>query len=265
MALKFTCSKCGGVVVVRYLERGEVAQCESCGHQESVPEGAEEATDAEVEEAAAPAVGFEKRPVDPGDLKYLGDPFVDKRPRYLAPLWKRLAGYILDGLIFMVPGVIMLLPAIERISEEVPGEAALMDLMPFMPEFWIVRLLYFGLLLVQAVLLVERGQTLGKMLLRTRIVTLDDKHPAWWRLLLLRPLLPVIATFRPDLSWPDETWSIVVRYALSALLLTDALAIFGSERRTIHDRLAGTRVIDLSLLRKAPGGGKVALDLKTKP
>ncbi|MGD9140707.1 MAG: RDD family protein [bacterium] len=260
MALKFRCSNCGEVVIVRYLKQGETAECKACGNREPVPDCAEEATEVELAESTAAA--DPRIEADPEDLKYVGDPFNDRARRYLAPLWKRLLGYVLDRLIFAVPGFIMLLPAIKRLADDGAGEAALRMLLPFMPEFWIVQLLYLGVLLIQAVLLVERGQTIGKMILRTRIVTLQDKHPAWYRLLIVRPVLPVVATYRPDLIWPGEAWSMVVRYCLSALLLIDALAIFGSERRTVHDRLAGTRVIDIGLLRKAPGGGRISADLK---
>lgn len=265
MALKFFCLECGGIVIVRYLKPGETALCRACGHEQTVPEGAEAATDAEAEAAAASQRAVPGRAVDPEDLKYLGDPFADRPPRYLAARWKRLLGYLADSLILIGPGVLMLFPAIVRVTDYMPDAGSLPDILPFMPEFWIARLFSFGLLLIQATLLVERGQTLGKMILGTRIVTLDDRHPRWWRLLLVRPAILVIVGLRPDLQWPDEVWSQALRYALGLLGLVNALYIFGLDRRTLHDRLAGTRVIDLRALRKTPDGDKIEKDFKRKP
>ena len=252
MALSFNCEHCGEAIVVRYLGPGEEAHCRACGHEQAVPEDAAEATEAEVDASLAAGPRPPQPPADRQDPKHVGDPFLKAPPRYLAPLWKRLLGYVVDGLVVGIPAFIMIMPAVRRIAGMEPGEGAVLELMPFMPEYWMLQLLQFGVLLIQAVLLVERGQTIGKALLNTRIVTLKDGHPAWWRLLLLRPLIPLLVTFRPDLQYPDEVWSLPARMVLGALGLADALSIFGIERRTLHDRLAGTRVIDLGLLRRSP-------------
>jgi len=42
MALRFDCSECGASIVVKYLSKGEAAQCKACGAQVIVPQNASE-------------------------------------------------------------------------------------------------------------------------------------------------------------------------------------------------------------------------------
>jgi len=79
-------------------------------------------------------------------------------------------------------------------------------------------------------LLVTRGQTIGKRIVEVRIVTsADGKLPPAGRLIGLRYILPQIIYLVPLIG--------------PLLGLLDALFIFGSNRRCLHDYLAGTQVI----------------------
>jgi len=49
MALKFRCENCGKDIAVRFLKVGEAAECKNCGASNSVPESAEEISDAAAE------------------------------------------------------------------------------------------------------------------------------------------------------------------------------------------------------------------------
>ena len=49
MALKFRCKNCGEDIAVRFLKVGEIAECKNCGASNSVPESAEEISDAAAE------------------------------------------------------------------------------------------------------------------------------------------------------------------------------------------------------------------------
>jgi uncharacterized RDD family membrane protein YckC len=69
------------------------------------------------------------------------------------------------------------------------------------------------------------GLTLGKLAMGTRIVTKDNARVELWRVLLIRGPLYLFGAF-------------------TGLALIDALFIFGSSRRTLHDLAAGTRVVD---------------------
>lgn len=79
-------------------------------------------------------------------------------------------------------------------------------------------------------LLVRRGQTIGKLALRIRVI--DARHntnPPLGRLLLRRILPFQLAWLIPDF------WLVV--------LLLDDLFIFRDEQRCLHDYLAGTIVV----------------------
>ena len=49
MALKFQCKNCGKDIAVRFLKVGEVAECRNCGASNSVPDSAEDISDAAAE------------------------------------------------------------------------------------------------------------------------------------------------------------------------------------------------------------------------
>ena len=48
MAFKFRCKNCGEDIAVRFLKVGEIAECKNCGVSNSVPESAEEISDAAI-------------------------------------------------------------------------------------------------------------------------------------------------------------------------------------------------------------------------
>lgn len=87
-------------------------------------------------------------------------------------------------------------------------------------------LILFGLLLYNVILLSTKGQSLGKKILGIRIVNYeDDNNPGFVKAVLLR-----IAV--------NKLIAIIPLYGL-----VDICAIFGQERRCIHDLIAGTRVV----------------------
>jgi uncharacterized RDD family membrane protein YckC len=83
--------------------------------------------------------------------------------------------------------------------------------------------------LIHGYLLAKNGQTVGKRLLRIRIVGLDNELLPLQRLLGLR-YLPVMA-------------SSVIPGIGPFLSLADVLFIFRSDRRCVHDLIAGTKVV----------------------
>ena len=90
----------------------------------------------------------------------------------------------------------------------------------------VVGVLIFWLL--HGYLLATQGQTIGKKLLKIRIVGLDDGKVSLGKLLFLRQLPMQLLSAIP-----------VVNY----LGLIDILFIFGRSQRCVHDRLAGTKVV----------------------
>lgn len=90
----------------------------------------------------------------------------------------------------------------------------------------------FGIfVLQQAYPLYVRGQTWAKWLLDIRIVDLEGRQPEFWRLIVLRYLVPQILQSVP--------------IAGGAFTMANALFIFGEQRRCLHDYIAGTRVINV--------------------
>ena len=87
-----------------------------------------------------------------------------------------------------------------------------------------------GVLVVQIVLLSRDGQTIGKKILRIRIVRIDtEQNAGFLRAALLRFIL-----------------NNIIVYATNGFYgLVDALFIFREDRRCLHDLIAGTHVIDL--------------------
>ena len=103
----------------------------------------------------------------------------------------------------------------------------------------------FGLILfliIQGYLLYKRGQTVGKLIVKIKIVDKMGKIPNFGRSYVLRylvfQLISSISTLG-TLIKGAEILSIVI----PLIILADILVIFGPDHRCLHDYLAGTYVI----------------------
>ena len=151
----------------------------------------------------------------------------------LASRWQRLGGALVDGLI----GFAAIAPGYFGLSNLELLRTGGPDTRPFMlftdTGRWglVAAALLVGLTVVQWTLLARRGQTLGKIVAGTRVVTVDDSPAGLLRAVVLR-------------VWPVEILSRLpmVRW----LLLIDVLFILEKDRRCLHDRLAGTKVVRVS-------------------
>ena len=85
------------------------------------------------------------------------------------------------------------------------------------------------LLVIQGFPLYSTGQTWGKKALGMKIVDLQGNKPEFGRLIALRYLSTQVIAMIPVVG---------VIYGF-----VDALFIFGSDRRCLHDKIAGTRVV----------------------
>jgi len=84
-------------------------------------------------------------------------------------------------------------------------------------------------LLIQGYFLATRAQSLGKMALNIKIVTLDGRNADLQRILLLRVLPVTLVSMIPIVG--------------GLFGLADSLFIFRADQRCIHDHIAGTRVV----------------------
>jgi uncharacterized RDD family membrane protein YckC len=106
----------------------------------------------------------------------------------------------------------------------------------------------------QWIWIASRGQTLGKMLFRTRIVRLDGTLPGFVRGVVVRtwPLvglyfMQIVST---DAAVASPGWKLL-RMACSLTVLADQLFAFRDDHRCLHDHLAGTYVKDCAAERDA--------------
>jgi len=90
---------------------------------------------------------------------------------------------------------------------------------------------FLGAAIYQMVMLSKRGQTLGKRTMKIRIVKLDGSGPGFLHAVLLRLLVNALPSAIPVVG---------VLYPL-----VDYLFIFRADRRCLHDRIAGTRVVQV--------------------
>ena len=150
---------------------------------------------------------MQEREHEPGDL-----PPVEQASELASP-WARLAAVIIDWLLlYLVPGLIFL---VSGLSEDDTSSGLIA----------VAILIFVVVFVVQMVLLGTRGQTIGKIALRVRVVDArTGAHPGWPRLVLLRTIVNWILQIIPFYG------------------LVDALFIFRADHRTIHDLYSGTRV-----------------------
>jgi uncharacterized RDD family membrane protein YckC len=138
----------------------------------------------------------------------------------LAGRGARLGAALLDIVIFsacLAPGIIAMSSSDSDMGKGV-GIALLV-------------IAWLGLMIVQAVFLIKRGQSLGKMAVGIKIVRVSDESvPGFVKVFLLR-------MFVPNLLYGIPYLGVV-------LLLVDLLFIFREDRRCLHDLIAETKVVD---------------------
>ena len=141
----------------------------------------------------------------------------------LASRWLRFFGALIDGLLGAAANFLILF-SVGYWELMMSGAIS----MGKMLEMAIVGFVVF--LLMHGYLLAKRGQTIGKMIVGTKIVSYETGEIlSFGRVIGLR-YLPV---------------SVVANIPLigSLLILVNVLFIFGKEKRCVHDHIAGTKVV----------------------
>lgn len=161
------------------------------------------------------------------------DPMRPSNELRLADLGKRFLGALIDGFVsipFVIPGLILLFvgmsmsdPGAE--TPELNGTAILG-----------IVLMVIGALIVMGIqlyLLYTRSQSIGKYFMKTQIVNFQTgQRASFVSCFLLRSLVNGIIGAVP--------------YIGSIYGIVNILFIFRSDRRCIHDHIAGTTVIDIA-------------------
>jgi len=142
----------------------------------------------------------------------------------LASRWKRLGGALIDGVLTAI--VMVPVMAVTGMTSAAPGSEG----MTFGRRAGLFVLGCVVFLVLNGYLLYKRGQTIGKVAVKTKIVDLNGQIPDFGRLVALRYLVMALVGQIPFLG--------------GLIGLVNALFIFRSDRRCLHDHIAGTRVVE---------------------
>lgn len=142
----------------------------------------------------------------------------------LASKWARLFGAIIDGII----GILIALPFWMLIGGFDMFTSGIEP--PLTYTLWGGVYGFVAFLLVHGYLLKNYGQTVGKKLLGTRITDMQGNLPDFSTLVLKRYLPVSVVSIIPIVG--------------PVLTLIDVLFIFRSDRRCVHDLIAGTQVLE---------------------
>jgi uncharacterized RDD family membrane protein YckC len=156
----------------------------------------------------------------------------------LASRGARFAGALIDGLAGLV---------LSFLVRAAMGDAANV----FSPDLSKHRFtvpLAVGIVLpltIQGALIATRGQSIGKVVMRTRIVDGDGRTAAFFQGFVLRTLPITAVALLPTVALglgTDAGTVTTLTWVTSLFSLVDALLIFGDRNRCLHDRIAGTFV-----------------------
>jgi uncharacterized RDD family membrane protein YckC len=148
--------------------------------------------------------------------------------------WRRFAAQLVDGLLFLIPSVLLFFSGLlysfaPRFGPQPRGaDFARLGIREqngvWLPLLFTIFLM-FSVVVYEALMLTARGQTLGKMALGVKVVTAQG------------------GDIRAGQAWA-RALSRSVMSALYGLGFVDQLFIFTARRRTLHDRLARTVVVN---------------------
>ena len=127
------------------------------------------------------------------------------------------------------------------------AQAELMKKLDALPDSQKILLTFSPIIcffVLHGYLLYERGQTIGKKIMGIAIVTLSNQKPAFFPLIGQRYFSQWLMGMLPYIGIP--------------LRLLDVLMIFRGDKRCLHDLIAGTKVIDLSITVAAAPNSFVA-------
>jgi uncharacterized RDD family membrane protein YckC len=150
----------------------------------------------------------------------------------LASRWARLGAVMLDGFIgfiWFIPDYAVNFAALTHQSRGNPF-AVWVALAKTGTWFYVGLIGALVILAIDIVLLSRNGQTIGKKLLNIKVVRVDGSPVSLVRVFFVRYVFNTFLTLIPLIG--------------GLYSLVDSLMIFGESRRTVHDRIADTIVID---------------------
>ncbi|MBN2589054.1 MAG: RDD family protein [Sedimentisphaerales bacterium] len=159
-------------------------------------------------------------------IESAGEEQINGRNLTLANRWKRLGGAIIDSLISGIIGFIFMVKMgiFKRLLEGIQ--------MTITEQVYLFVIGWVAFLILQGYLLFKRGQTIGKIMVKTKIVDKNGNVPNFGKLLILRYFVFGLFAQIPIVG--------------GLFNLANVLFIFGEEHHCLHDYLAGTYVINES-------------------
>ena len=149
----------------------------------------------------------------------------------------RLMAWIIDALIYFVLTIVAAVIGFVVAGVSLSGVGDSFNLAALGVVIVLTLLAFLVIFIIQMVLLATRGQTIGKIIMKIRIVDAQTgAHSGWARLILLRTIVNAIIISVLN----------ILPGAGGAYFLVDSLFIFREDHRTIHDLFAGTRVDKVS-------------------
>lgn len=161
----------------------------------------------------------------------------------LATIHSRLLAQLIDGLLLFLASSPLLIalvnsPSFEKLKKLAesgvqPTTAQQMELLSVIPQHILVltNVLVWGVLFAQLVLLLKRGQTLGKMAVGIRVLDIQSNAlPSFLNLIVLRSIVPVLIYSASS-------------FGLLFFLIDCITAFMNKDRQTLHDKLAKTYVV----------------------
>mgnify|MGYP003325112906 CR=1 FL=1 len=143
----------------------------------------------------------------------------------LASRSARLSAVLLDALILVpVTFLVLFLSGIWEFDTLQESEFTTRDGITLFAAY---SLLFFAF---NGYLLVKQGQTIGKRIVGTKIVTVEGVLPSGASLIFLRYLIPEAISMVPVAGW--------------LFMWVNVLFVFRQDRRCLHDHLAATYVVD---------------------
>ena len=161
----------------------------------------------------------------------VADAAEDAAPAPMASRWRRLGAAFIDTALLVAVYIAIAAGALALFGIDLMGTEEEMSMSEALwaPDLLDQALWFVPYLLIQGPLLWLRGQSIGKLLVGTRIVGPDDRKAPFTRILFRRDLPFAIAACWPGVGMIATT--------------LDLLLIFRKDRRCLHDHMAGTRVV----------------------
>jgi len=162
----------------------------------------------------------------------------------LASPWIRLGASIIDGLIltpinWILQKFILHTPTpMDFFKASQSGNPAdIKSLMPSTGSILLSSVLGMVLFIALNFVFLQNGQTIGKKLLKLQVQRRADGTALPWMSYVLKRMLPIQVA---------SILGVLVSPLINILLIVDSLMIFRAGRNTLHDDLAGSKVVRIS-------------------